>query len=183
MCWASPNLASDQEGRAKQQMARRSGMQEVSGLDAAHKDDQTYGKENPVQNMKWSIIFAVWAQFRLTLEKTLVLARWQVPFVSYEKRMKKHSCFLENDSVVWHRKMKMRSIKRVSCCSHSLFQTRPPVEDSSVPSWKNPVKPDLFGRLQEVKNGTWEQTPNTLARGCCTHRLYVIAPPCVSISI
>lgn len=86
MCWASPHLASDQQGRARQQMARRSGMQEVSGLDAAHKDDRTYGKENPVQDMKWSIIFAVLAQFMLTLEKTLVLARLQVPFASYEKK-------------------------------------------------------------------------------------------------
>lgn len=66
MCWAIPRLASDQEGWARQQMARRSGMQEVSGLDAAHKDDRTYGKENPVQDMKWSIIVAVWAQFSLT---------------------------------------------------------------------------------------------------------------------
>lgn len=53
MCWASLHLACDQEGRARQQMARWSGMQEVSGLDAAHKDDQTYGKENPVQDMKY----------------------------------------------------------------------------------------------------------------------------------
>lgn len=66
MCWASSHLASDQEGWARQQMARRSGMQEVSGLDAAHKDDRTYGEENPIQDMKWSNIFAVWAQFSLT---------------------------------------------------------------------------------------------------------------------
>lgn len=65
MCRASRQLASDQEVLAGQQMARRNGMQEVSGLDAAHEDDQTYGKENPVQDMKASVILAVSAQFRL----------------------------------------------------------------------------------------------------------------------
>lgn len=181
MCWASPRLASDQEGRARQQMARRSGMQEVSGLDAAHKDDQTYGKENPLQDMKWSIIFAVSGSVYAHIRGNSGFG--QITGTTWKKEWRSIPAFLENNSVFWHRKMKMRSIKRLSCCSHSLFQTWPPVEDSSVPSWKNPVKPDLFGRLEEVKSGTWEQAPNTLARGCCTHRLYVITSPCVSISI
>lgn len=40
-------------------------MQEVSGLDAAHKDAQTCGEGNPLQDMKGSIIVAVSDQFRL----------------------------------------------------------------------------------------------------------------------
>lgn len=72
MCWASLHLASDQEGWARQQMARRSGMQEVSGLDAAHKDDRTYGKENMVQDMKSGLSIVS------RLQETLV--RLQEPF-------------------------------------------------------------------------------------------------------
>lgn len=40
-------------------------MQEVNGLDAAHKDAQTCGEGNPAQDVKGSIILAVSAQFRL----------------------------------------------------------------------------------------------------------------------
>lgn len=49
-----------------------------------------------------------------------------------------------NNSAVQHGEIKMRSMKRFSCCSHSLFQTPPPVEDSGVPGWKNSAKSDPF---------------------------------------
>lgn len=109
-------------------------MQEVSGLDAAHKDDRTYGRENPLQDLEGSSIVAAWAQFSL-----------QEPFAPSEAQWKRYSGFLENNGAVQDRKMRKRRMERFSCCSHSLFQTRPPVEDRSVPSWKNPAKPDLFG--------------------------------------
>lgn len=38
------SLAPDQKGQAGEQMAKRGEMQEVSGLDVAHTEDQTYGK-------------------------------------------------------------------------------------------------------------------------------------------
>lgn len=173
MCWASRHLASDQEGLAGQQMARMSGMQEVRGLDAAHEDQQTDGKENLVQDMK---VLCLQSQLRSTENSGLrQLTGTKIGDVLW---------LLENKSAVQHRKIKMRSMKRLSFSSHSLFQTRPPVEDSSVPRWKNSVKPDLSGRLQEVKGGTLEQTSNTLVRGCCIQRLCTVTSlSCVSISI
>lgn len=71
-------MASDQEGLAGQQMARMSGMQEVHGLDAAHEDQQTDGKENPVQDMK---VLCLQSQLSLgsDLQKTLAFASSQAP--------------------------------------------------------------------------------------------------------
>lgn len=176
MCWASRHLASDQEGLVGQQMARMSGMQEVSGLDAAHKDDQTYGEENPVQDLKTSIFSA---QFRLRSPENAGLGQltgtksggvlWR----------------LGNNSAVQHRKIKMSSMKRFSFSSHSLFQPRPPLwKTAACQGGKTSAKPDLFGRLQEVKSGTLAQTSHTLARRCCVQRLCTITSlSCVSISV
>lgn len=37
-------MVPDQKGQVGEQMARRGEMEEVSGLDVAHGEDQTYGK-------------------------------------------------------------------------------------------------------------------------------------------
>lgn len=68
MCRVSQHLASDQKkGQAGEQMARRGEMQEVSGLDVAHSEDQTYGKQDrrgcwrkmrEYKYKNWSSIFA-----------------------------------------------------------------------------------------------------------------------------
>lgn len=100
MCWASRHLASDQEGLARQQMARMSGMQEASGLDTAHEDGQTYGKRKSSSRYEGKYYLCS-LSLGSDLQKTLALASSQAPRVEMCAGFSKTIVLLNAEKLKW----------------------------------------------------------------------------------
>lgn len=148
-------------------------------LDAAHKDDQTYGRENPLQDIQYKHSLCSLSSVRLrSSENSGLLASSQAP------RVEVSSGFLRTIAPFNREKLKWEAWRGFPLVPTAGSKLGPPVEDKSVPRWKNAVKPDLFASLRKVRSGTLEQTSNTLLRGCCVQRLCTVtSQSCVSISI